>query len=212
MLRIIHPNRWFIWTIAIIVAVFIVVWGAVERFNTEQAAYSTLTINQAPLRRETSQLDTVGWETYRNWQVGFEFKYPSDFLPQTVLIDSFVSVARKPAGFRDLETYVKDLAMKEEIEGNKTSATGLQVISTKIDLGNVQAFEKRSVASDAAGNTDAALYIEKNNQLIVFAYSYRASDINMASEHDDAESTREKAKYKTIQKVLSTFSFFEPTR
>ena len=36
MFRIIHPNRWFIWTISLIVMIFIVVWGAIQRYAIEQ--------------------------------------------------------------------------------------------------------------------------------------------------------------------------------
>lgn len=34
--EILHPNRWFVWTIALVFAVFLVVWGAVERYSIEQ--------------------------------------------------------------------------------------------------------------------------------------------------------------------------------
>ena len=88
MFRIIHPNRWFIWTIALIVMIFIVVWGAVERYAIEQ---ETETAGQnSLLGRETSKLDTTGWKTYRGENFGLvnsvglelpglELRYPPEW-------------------------------------------------------------------------------------------------------------------------------------
>lgn len=82
MLRIIHPNRWFIWTIALIVMVFIVVWGAVQRYAIEQEygytadeIYYSIRIQRKQTPPEQSSIDTSDWKTYRNEEYGFGFRY-----------------------------------------------------------------------------------------------------------------------------------------
>lgn len=84
MFRIIHPNRWFIWTIALIVMIFIVVWGAVERYAIEQEySYTGDEIYYSVrLHKKTSPsaVDTSSWKTYRDEEYGFELQYPQEWL------------------------------------------------------------------------------------------------------------------------------------
>ena len=56
--------------------IFIVVWGAIQRYAIEQE--TEITGQNSLLGRETSKLDTTGWKTHRNEKYGFELKYPPE--------------------------------------------------------------------------------------------------------------------------------------
>ena len=92
MFRTIHPNRWLIWTIALIVMIFIVVWGAIQRYAIEQEI--EIAGQNSLLGRETSKLDTTGWKTYRGENFGLvnsvglelpglELRYPPEWKVHT---------------------------------------------------------------------------------------------------------------------------------
>lgn len=72
MFRVIHPNRYFFWAVALLVIFGIAVWGAVERLGIEEEITSQEIIVSSPI----SYNNLSGWKTYRNEEYGFEFQYP----------------------------------------------------------------------------------------------------------------------------------------
>ncbi len=79
MTKQIFQNRWFIWTLTIIIIVGFSVWGFAEYSNVEMnngSVGSEVVLNR---NRVSVQNDISDWQTYRNEEFGFEFKYPSDF-------------------------------------------------------------------------------------------------------------------------------------
>ena len=83
MFKIIFPNRWLIWTIAIAVIVCIVLLWQINLYSIEQ---NTSVVEQIQFvkpktasRTSALNIDTSTWKTYRNEKYGFEFKYPTDW-------------------------------------------------------------------------------------------------------------------------------------
>ena len=208
-------EHWIDWTIAIIIMVFIVVWGAVQRFSIEQEysftgddIYYSVRLHK---KAAPSTVDTSNWKTYRNEKNGFEIKYPTN-LPEDIsnAPTAFarylnIDIQNKPANFKDLETYVKALAAREQLEGNETSATGINVSVKKTTAGSEPAFEKAIVGFDAPGNTTVDFYVERGNQLFVLSLGYQANVIK--SNETDSYTTEAKKNYEITRGILSTFQF-----
>jgi hypothetical protein len=92
MFYIIYPDRWFVWTIAIILVVFIILEGAIVQFAIEQRTEGELVAaTTIPRRSRTAtSIDTTSWKTFESKNISFiaasnknyeyEFKYPSDWV------------------------------------------------------------------------------------------------------------------------------------
>lgn len=76
MFKKVFLDHWIDWTIAIIVMVFIVVWGAIQQFSIEQD-YSSL--NEPVVSNSTKENVPSDWRTYVNLNYGYLIKYPSNF-------------------------------------------------------------------------------------------------------------------------------------
>jgi hypothetical protein len=102
-------DHWIDWTIAIIVMVFIVVYGAVVQFNIEQDIDVAGNDASKPIKSNINSIassssgtlivDTSGWKTYQNAKYGFQLEYPADWgdarpisatLPSDMLVSDFI--------------------------------------------------------------------------------------------------------------------------
>lgn len=81
MTRLTHLDRWFVWTIAIIVMVAILLLGAIQRFSIEQDILISEQeiVYSVKLRdiRKNPPIDISGWKNYSSDEYQLEFKYPS---------------------------------------------------------------------------------------------------------------------------------------
>ena len=229
MFRIIHPNRWFIWTIALIVMIFIVVWGAVERYAIEQ---ETETAGQnSLLGRETSKLDTTGWKTYRNEEYGFEFKYPVDWSEDTTNTEILLDIYKTSSYTRNLghgmplypSDYSGILVMLRDNEARKPLKEWVQNWNDYFQLG--QSIDKaikisghdaiQSLAPSIINEEEKSVYVFlANDKILDFSAAYGGNGSGIGDETDPAgqgKLAKERA-YSTLDKILSTLTFFEPKR
>lgn len=84
MFKKVFLDHWIDWTIAIIVMVFIVVYGAIVQYTIEQnsdIASNDISNPIKPPQNTTSSLgiDTINWKTYKNYKYNYKFKYPPSY-------------------------------------------------------------------------------------------------------------------------------------
>ena len=219
MFRIIHPNRWFIWTIALIVMIFIVVWGAIQRYAIEQE--TEITGQNSLLGRETSKLDTTGWKTYRNEKYGFEVKYPNDWatFEQTdkgfdvssssePWIWSAQNQVGPPAHWREISLYLNENQSDafnyytEKFEREMQSGS-YQVCSSKKTINGVEGKKALAYICNPAyglervGNYNTLVEVNNTEVLGLYATYGNATEGSVKS---------------TFNTMLSTLTFFEPKR
>jgi len=99
----IHPNRWFVWTIALIVMIFTVVWGAIERYAIEQEYSYTGDEIFYSVRLHKKLPDVSSWKTYRNEKYGYVVLYPS-----TWSLQKYDELAREIPTREEAITFVKE--------------------------------------------------------------------------------------------------------
>lgn len=80
MTRLTHLDRWFVWTIAIIIMVAILLLGAIQRFSIEQDILISEQeiVYSVKLRdiRKNPPIDISDWKNYHSDKYQLEFKYP----------------------------------------------------------------------------------------------------------------------------------------
>ncbi|OGZ44763.1 MAG: hypothetical protein A2844_01980 [Candidatus Ryanbacteria bacterium RIFCSPHIGHO2_01_FULL_48_80] len=202
---IIHPNRWLIWTIALIVMIFIVVWGAIERYAIEQE--TEITGQNSLLGRETSKLDTTGWKTYRNERYGFEFKYPEDISLKTDTSGYIIISERNVVDAKELT--ISSLRRKDS---TRTLAefvhnyNGYDEEDIHTQFGNenkefINGIEVYTFEEYYGSRSEAHYFFLKNkNEGVDALYVLYAN-----------ENPRD-IPFKKFQQILSSFKFFEPKR
>jgi len=205
MFRIIHPNRWLIWTIALIVMIFIIVWGAIQRYAIEQE--TEITGQNSLLGRETSKLDTTGWKTYRNERYGFEFKYPEDISLKTDTSGYIIISERNVVDAKELT--ISSLRRKDS---TRTLAefvhnyNGYDEEDIHTQFGNenkefINGIEVYTFEEYYGSRSEAHYFFLKNkNEGVDALYVLYAN-----------ENPRD-IPFKKFQQILSSFKFFEPKR
>ncbi len=185
---ILHPNRWFIWALVVIVIAFIVVWSAVERYNLEQDLNNIQKTQQAPefgetpLGSPTTKLDTTGWKTYRNEEYGFEIIFNEGWRNYSVKILSFPELTRFDFF---LPTSEKDYPADE---------------IGKINIMNFFVMSQKEWARTLKEDAPKSIYLGENSQYI-FSYGVSQDAPNdLLKQHDD------------VKNEQITFKFFEPKR
>mgnify|MGYP001580604745 FL=1 len=78
MFRLIFPNRYLVWTIALIFIMALLLLGTIERFKIDEE----ISMQEIVASSTISHNSTAGWKTYRNEKYGFEVKYPPDWNPK----------------------------------------------------------------------------------------------------------------------------------
>ena len=202
---IIHPNRWLIWTIALIVMIFIVVWGAIERYAIEQEVEN---IGQnSLLGRKTSKLDTTGWKTYRNERYGFEFKYPEDISLKTDTSGYIIISERNVVDAKELT--ISSLRRKDS---TRTLAefvhnyNGYDEEDIHTQFGNenkefINGIEVYTFEEYYGSRSEAHYFFLKNkNEGVDALYVLYANENPMD------------IPFKKFQQILSSLKFFEPKR
>ncbi|OGZ52234.1 MAG: hypothetical protein A3A29_02985 [Candidatus Ryanbacteria bacterium RIFCSPLOWO2_01_FULL_47_79] len=202
---IIHPNRWLIWTIALIVMIFIVVWGAIERYAIEQE--TEITGQNSLLGRETSKLDTTGWKTYRNERYGFEFKYPEDISLKTDTSGYIIISERNVVDAKELT--ISSLRRKDS---TRTLAefvhnyNGYDEEDIHTQFGNenkefINGIEVYTFEEYYGSRSEAHYFFLKNkNEGVDALYVLYANENPMD------------IPFKKFQQILSSLKFFEPKR
>ena len=230
MFKIIHPNRWLIWTVALIVMIFIVVWGAIERYAIEQE--TEITGQNSLLGRETSKLDTTGWKTYRNEQYGFEFKYPPELVVdrhERAQSYTFFSISR-PSKFGergvfcthgigcyvpDLVTFTAYVAKLNLSASFKDYVTQNLVRDEQVPLEQLTSIRNHeaytfSRGMDVQDLTSIAILLNENTILRLDA-AY-ASELDLDGHtYKEAKEARNYALTAQLN-IFSTLTFFEPKR
>ncbi|MEK7150992.1 MAG: hypothetical protein AAB783_02225 [Patescibacteria group bacterium] len=84
MFKKVFLDHWIDWTIAIIIMVFIVVYGAVQQYSLEQDADIASNDIFNPIKSQqntfaSSTVDTILWKTHKNYEYNYEFKYPPSY-------------------------------------------------------------------------------------------------------------------------------------
>ncbi|OGZ51306.1 MAG: hypothetical protein A3F26_02165 [Candidatus Ryanbacteria bacterium RIFCSPHIGHO2_12_FULL_47_12b] len=202
---IIHPNRWLIWTIALIVMIFIIVWGAIQRYAIEQE--TEITGQNSLLGRETSKLDTTGWKTYRNERYGFEFKYPEDISLKTDTSGYIIISERNVVDAKELT--ISSLRRKDS---TRTLAefvhnyNGYDEEDIHTQFGNenkefINGIEVYTFEEYYGSRSEAHYFFLKNkNEGVDALYVLYANENPMD------------IPFKKFQQILSSLKFFEPKR
>ncbi|MDP1689537.1 MAG: PsbP-related protein [bacterium] len=222
MFRTVFPNRWFIWTLVIIFAVFIYIEGEIIKFSIEQDTDSLIIAGSEVQHKakivgspSTSsgqfETDVSNWKTYRNDKYGFEIKYPNDWtsVSKNKEIINFASPSTQiisPEG-DDSNSYDVSLDIKENIQHRS-----LKEFARILGDGFYNGYKSEKqvmisgkevlVYDDFGGQVGLApSYIAfikfNNNKILVFSYN----------QYEDPRFEEERSK--GIQ-ILSTFKLFEP--
>ncbi|OGF74468.1 hypothetical protein A3J56_00835 [Candidatus Giovannonibacteria bacterium RIFCSPHIGHO2_02_FULL_46_20] len=117
MFRVIHPNRYFFWAIALLIIFGIAVIGAISRFKIDEEIAGQEIIASSSVSHNL----TRGWKTYRNEKYGFEFKYPENWEIDKSYVGplhgNFVAVTS--ANAQDLTFFVLEISRKDAAENDK---------------------------------------------------------------------------------------------
>lgn len=90
MFRVIHPNRWFFWTIAFLVATGLVLFYFIQISSQEFDQQA----------RELAQV-TVNWKTFRSQGLGFSIKYPPGWQIEVNPAENNTIYLENPANFNE---------------------------------------------------------------------------------------------------------------
>ncbi|MBI4034083.1 MAG: hypothetical protein HY378_00860 [Candidatus Brennerbacteria bacterium] len=208
-----HTARSGFASIIAIIAVFVVAVGAgvgVRYFTAKKSAVAPV-VSKAPANDyadETAGLpraEVEGWQTYRNEEYGFEFRYPNQFTKKQELtnwegLDLWVSLKDKSDNSVNIALYgsVFDPNNMSEIGGPiKFSDSGV----SDIPVGNRKGYKYRIGDAGCVAEVMQAGFQNKTLK-ISFLYCHGADDPQNFIPIYENEGL--------INQILITFKFFEP--
>src|SRR3989344_6333735 len=204
MLHVIHPNRWLIWTIAIILMVFIVLMGAIQYFMVEQEQNFP---TWHPITKSASKLavDRVNLKTYQNVTLGYTLRFPSDW---QVLSYSNGFAIKNVSTYKAGEEFCKTFCKFPDdvylfVYSFQYSGLPFDSIFPAFKeerVGDFSVIEAPPLTPDTyyAPNQKDFYVVRNDNYLIKFSMVYG----------NEAEALA----YKTVKEVIASLAFFEPSQ
>lgn len=178
------------------------------RFDTTENAFE-------PLQISSTQNETADWQTYRNSNYSFEFKYPSGFSFEnggngslTEPVVRMTSDARYPG--TNFSGSSLDVSFGTDTKKCLTNVRDNTVSLTEKFTVNGIVFYKDSFAGAAAGTsyiTDAYRTLRGNSLCFEVALSYAVSNRQNFENPNSVKEFDPKSELETFNQILSTFKF-----
>ncbi len=196
-------DHWIDWTIAIIVTVFIVVYGAVQKFSIEQDYNVENKLSVSSTNQGIKIISTTAWQTYTSREFNFEFLYPDSWsvsqrepelevkntILGPVLEDDNASIAQidftifsNPEGTSLLPWFMKKSGSSASVANLANQAYEPFTIGT---IDGIKVTERDSVS----GKLDTNIFFSRDGKVLLF----HATDKDI----------------QTLQALVSTFRFID---
>lgn len=167
MFRVIHPNRWFFWTVSLLFIIGLGLLAYIEQSIQELSERSTALTQ--PASESVSDPSYFGWKVYRSTALGFAVKYPPSWQIEVDPLDSSTINLENPKNFNEniavsrvspkLEKLIRDsLAIASETDIVLDSYPGVWIKS-------------RDTSDKATSNV---ILVKKDGRLYSIAGSARA--------------------------------------
>lgn len=125
MFRVIHPNRWFIWTLAFLLGASLILMFFIQSYLLE--------LERGVLEQQTRVVP--GWKTYRSQSLGLEVRYPFSWQIEIDPLEAHSFSLLNPGNFGENITFAKTDPKYEPVIKNTLKISSEQRIFIDLSPG-----------------------------------------------------------------------------